>query len=83
MSTYYKNFLIKNPNLIFKKVTDCEDKGNSNLDWVQFEQKCYYSSPDVESQWLTWQSAEAVCKRNGGFLGWLRVNFDLHFKSLT
>jgi hypothetical protein len=45
-------------------VTDCEEKGNSNLDWLQYDQKCYYFS----SNELTWQSAESFCKQNGGFL---------------
>jgi len=25
-------------------VTDCENKGNSTLNWVQYIEKCYYSN---------------------------------------
>ena len=45
-------------------MTTCEDKGNSNLDWLQYDQKCYYFSTSD----ATWQSAESFCKQNGGFL---------------
>ena len=64
--------------LIFKlllTVTDCEEKGNSKLDWYQYNQKCYFPSPDVNS----WQSAEAFCKQNGGFLVSIHNKNELFF----
>jgi hypothetical protein len=45
-------------------VAECENKGTSSLDWVQYGEKCYYFSNNE----LTWQSAESFCKQNGGFL---------------
>ena len=60
-------------------MTECEEKGNSNLPWVQYQQKCYYASSDTSSQYLTWQSADAFCKQNGGFLVSIHSRNELNF----
>jgi hypothetical protein len=48
--------------------TECENKGNSTVNWVQYREKCYYTSPNIESLYRTWQSAESFCNTNGGYL---------------
>jgi len=62
-------------------VTECENKGDSTLAWIQYKEKCYYASPDVQTQWLSWKSAEAVCKSNGGFLVSIHSLNELRFVS--
>ena len=49
-------------------MTTCEDKGNSTLNWFQYNQKCYFTSANIFSQYLTWRNAEKFCNNNGGFL---------------
>ena len=50
-------------------VTECEVKGDeSDLNWVQYKNKCYYASPNIPSQWQSWHSADTFCKDFGGFL---------------
>ena len=68
-------------NFLIITVTDCEEKGNSNLPWVQYKEKCYYASSDRSSDYLTWQSAEAFCKQNGGFLVSIHSRNELNFIS--
>ncbi len=60
-------------------MTECEDKGNSTLDWVQYREKCYFSSPDKSTEYLTWSSAESFCKKNGGFLVSIHSLNELRF----
>jgi hypothetical protein len=50
------------------KVTECENKEDSDLNWVQYQDKCYYSSTNIESEFRSWQDAERFCNQNGGFL---------------
>ena len=49
-------------------VTECENKGDSELNWIQYRNKCYYSSPYIESQFLSWQDADSFCRQEGGYL---------------
>ena len=35
---------------------------------MQYREKCYYTSPDRTTEYQTWQGAESICKKNGGFL---------------
>ena len=61
-------------------MTTCEQKGNSKLDWLQYDQKCYYFS-STES---TWQSAESLCKQEGGFLvsiQWIETMNSIHSRN--
>ena len=61
-------------------VTECEDKGNSTLPWIQYNEKCYYAtSPDIASERLTWAESEAFCKSNGGFLVSIHNQNELRF----
>ena len=55
-------FLCINKFLIL--ASQCDDKGNSTLNWFQYGQKCYY----INTAGFTWQSAERFCNQNGGFL---------------
>ena len=66
---------------IFFQVTDCENKGDSNLDWIQYNQKCYYTSPDTVAQYVSWYAAESFCKQNGGFLVSIHSRNELNFIS--
>ena len=68
--TFSNNFVwSERLKLIFTQVTECEDKGGSSLDWVQYKEKCYYTSQDSPiANYVSWQEAETFCKRNGGFL---------------
>ena len=63
----------------FLKATECEEKGDSNLPWVQYKEKCYYASSDKPSEYLSWQSAESFCKQNGGFLVSIHSVNELRF----
>jgi hypothetical protein len=54
---------------------DCEEKGDSKLDWFQYNKKCYYPNPTLSS----WQSSEAFCKQNGGFLVSIHSRNELFF----
>jgi hypothetical protein len=60
-------------------VTECENKGDSELNWVQYRNKCYYSSPYIESQYLSWQDADSFCKQEGGFLVSIHSLNELQF----
>ena len=60
-------------------VSPCEEKSNSTLNWIQYNEKCYYASPDISLQWQSWQSAEAFCKQNGGFLVSIHSLSELRF----
>ncbi len=77
MHFYFKNVIDRKFSNF--KVTECKDKGNSILPWVQYGEKCYYASSDSASQYLTWQSAEAYCKQNGGFLVSIHSRNELNF----
>lgn len=38
------------------------------MNWFQYNQKCYFTSANIFSQYLTWRNAEKFCNANGGFL---------------
>ena len=60
-------------------MSECEEKGDSNLPWIQYKEKCYYVTPDVIDQRQSWASAESFCKQNGGFLVSIHTINELNF----
>ena len=60
-------------------VSECEDKGNSLLPWIQYKEKCYYASPFVTAERKSWAAAGALCKQNGGFLVSIHTLDELRF----
>jgi hypothetical protein len=60
-------------------VTECENKGNSTLPWIQYKEKCYYATPDIVLERSTWAAAESFCRKNGGFLLSIHTLNELRF----
>ena len=65
--------------LFLIQVTQCENSGDSKINWVQYRDKCYYASPAASLEWLSWSSAEAFCKQEGGFLVSMHSVNDMRF----